>query len=341
LCHWSFIIWSFVLAAILLVSGCSKHSAPAPDVLAKVGSAEIRLADFNHEVERRAKANQPVVSAEALLDEMIGRELLLLKASQAGLSNDPEVRRAVQAVLINKFKERDMKPKLDNVEVTADEVRARYEGNLQQYTTPAKARLAMLYLQTDSKMSPEKRAELKVRLEQARQTAGSQLSPASNPLPVMARASASQSVTPAPASRTAFFGNLAISSSDDQASRYKGGDIGWFDQGREGYRWPTEVISAGMALATGEVSGVIETSKGYFVVAKTDSREPVVTPLEKVDATFRRQITVAKRQEAEQQYMKQLRSSVPVQIYTTALTSVTLPTVTAAKTEAPQPPAFP
>jgi len=149
LCHWSFIIWSFILAAILLVSGCSKHSAPATDVLAKVGSAEIRLADFNHEVERRAKANQPVVSAEALLDEMIGRELLLLKASQAGLSNDPEVRRAVQAVLINKFKERDMKPKLDNVEVTADEIRARYEGNLQQYTTPAKARLAMLYLQTD------------------------------------------------------------------------------------------------------------------------------------------------------------------------------------------------
>jgi len=157
----------------------------------------------------------------------------------------------------------------------------------------------------------------------------------------MARASASQSVTPAPASRTAFFGNLAISSSDDQASRYKGGDIGWFDQGREGYRWPTEVISAGLALATGEVSGVIETPKGYFVLAKTDSREPLVTPLEKVDATFRRQITVAKRQEAEQQYMKQLRSSVPVQIYTTALTSVTLPTVTAAKTEAPQPPAFP
>src|SRR5437899_57139 len=81
LSHWSFIIWPFILAAILLVSGCSKHSAPAPDVLAKVGSAEIRLADFNHEVERRAKANQPVVSAEALLDEMIGRELLLLKAN--------------------------------------------------------------------------------------------------------------------------------------------------------------------------------------------------------------------------------------------------------------------
>src|SRR6266704_3416220 len=73
--HWSFVShWSFVLAVILFMSGCSKHSAPAPDLLAKVGSAEIRLADFNHEVERRAKANQPVVSVQALLDEMIGRE---------------------------------------------------------------------------------------------------------------------------------------------------------------------------------------------------------------------------------------------------------------------------
>jgi len=66
--NWSLGHWSFIFGVILLVSGCSKHSAPAPDVLAKVGSAEIRLADFNHEVERRAKANQPVVSAEALLD---------------------------------------------------------------------------------------------------------------------------------------------------------------------------------------------------------------------------------------------------------------------------------
>src|SRR6266550_2248340 len=73
--HWSFVrCWSFILAVILLLSGCSKRSAPSPDVLAKVGSAEIRLADFNHEVERRAKANQPVVSVQALLDEMIGRE---------------------------------------------------------------------------------------------------------------------------------------------------------------------------------------------------------------------------------------------------------------------------
>jgi parvulin-like peptidyl-prolyl isomerase len=183
----------------------------------------------------------------------------------------------------------------------------------------------MLYLQADSKMSPDKRADLRARLEQAKRQ---MLADGAN--------QREPSIIP-----PGFFGNLAMSYSDDQASRYKGGDIGWCDQGREAYRWPTEVITAGMALSKGGISDVIETAKGLFLVAKTDSREPVVTPLEKMDATLRRQLTVTKRQETEQVFMKQLRAAVPVQIQTAALASINLPAVTTAKVEVAQPPAFP
>ena len=157
---------SLTLIVALLATGCSKQST-RPDLLAKVGPVEIRVEDFNKELERRAKANQPVPNAETLLEEMISRELLLLKASQSGLNNDPEVRRAIQSVLITKLKEREMKPRIDHVEVTAAEVRARYEQHLPQYTTPAKAHLAMLHLQIDPKMNEPDRTELRARLETA------------------------------------------------------------------------------------------------------------------------------------------------------------------------------
>ena len=88
------------------------------------------------------------------------------------------------------------------------------------------------------------------------------------------------------------------------------------------------------------MSDIIQTAKGFFLIAKTDTREPVATPLEKLDGTLRRQLTLAKRQEAERVFMKELRAATPVEVYSEALAAVRLP-ITTAKAEEPPPPSFP
>ena len=306
-----------IASVLALVAGCSKKENA--NVLAKVGPSEIQVDDFKREWALRAESSRTILSSEDLLEELISRELLLLKAKQSGLEQDPEVRRAIRGLLVNKLKERELKPRAESVEVTADEVRARYEQNRALYRTPAKARLAILYLQTDAKASEARLAEARARMAEARAAAGGEL--------------------PDPGRG---FGGVALTYSEDQASRYKGGDIGWLDVGREGYRWPKEVVAAGFALKNkGDVSDVIQTAKGLYLVAKLDTRAAVTTPLEQVEVTLRRQLAAEKRQQVEQAFMKSIREGVAVKINATALASLKSLPVNMAKAAEPPAPGIP
>src|SRR5438874_1755402 len=95
--HYASRVWYSCFGALLLaiLPGCSKPVAkPDPNVLAKVGPVEIRVEDFDREMDLRLKANRTVLSKSELLEEMIQQELLVLKAKQAGLEKDPDFLRA-------------------------------------------------------------------------------------------------------------------------------------------------------------------------------------------------------------------------------------------------------
>jgi peptidyl-prolyl cis-trans isomerase C len=335
--YWSL---SCLVAVLLLAPGCSKPVAKIdPNVLAKVGAVEIRVADFNREMELRLKANRTVLSKAELLDEMIQQELLLAKARQTGLENDPEFLRAQKVLLVSRYKERELRQQLDLPAIAATEVEARYQRTIDKYSRPAKARLAILYAKTEPKMSDEKRLGLRQKMDEAR----------------------ANSLQHRPDNRG--FGPMAIEYSEDQASRYKGGDIGWLDQGRDSYRWPKEVLAAGFSLkANGDVSEIIEipsspsplggegrgevshSSAGFYLVARLDWREGSVTPLSEVDSSIRRQLAVEKRREVEQNFLKKTREGVPVEIRSEALARVetpSIPVIATAKRTEPEPPAFP
>jgi peptidyl-prolyl cis-trans isomerase C len=306
------------LSAILgLAAGC-KPQATAPVVLAKVGSREIRVEDFNNEVQWRLKNHRPLPDKEALLNEMITRELLVQKARAAGLENDPDFRRSYEGMLVSRIQERELTPRLDAVKPPPETVRALYEKNLAQYTRPAKARLAFIYIKIEPRMSADKLSEAEARIQEALKLAKA--------LP--------------PSSRG--FDRVAVDYSEDQASRYKGGDVGWFDQGRTAYRWPAEVVSAGFALkTTGEISGVIRATNGFYIVSKLESRDSVITPLEQVQTSLERGLLTEKRREVEAAFRRETRAYAAVESFTQVLANVQYPAPTMAKAEEPQPPSLP
>src|SRR5437870_866927 len=119
--------------AMLLTSGC-KPKATAPNVLARVGSREIRVEDFKKEVEWRIKNQRPLPDKQSLLEEMISRELLLQKARAAGLEDDPDVRHSYESLLAGKLRERLLTPRIDALKVSSEEVQARYEKTVSQNT---------------------------------------------------------------------------------------------------------------------------------------------------------------------------------------------------------------
>jgi peptidyl-prolyl cis-trans isomerase C len=300
-----------------LFSGRAPKSQ-GPAVLAKVGAREIAIEDFQQEVAWRRQNGRPVPDKAMLLEEMIARELRVQKARVAGLEHDPGVRRTYEDILAAKIEQRELMPLLEAAEVARVEIEAAYQTNLARYTQPAKYHLALIYIKTDRRTSSARLAEIESRMAEARHLA--QAMPA----------------------RSQGLGRVAADFSEDQASRYKGGDIGWFDQGRVGYRWPSEVIAAGCALReNGDLSEVLHTAEGFYLVMRLDYRPQRVTPLESVEPAIRRQLLADKQRQVQARFAQDLRALAPVQIDARVLAGLESSTTTMAEAKERVPPALP
>ncbi len=300
---------------LCVVPACQKQTDT--QVLARVGDHEIRVADFEQERDRRLQEHRPLPPNAVLLDEMIQRRVLLMKAERAGLTKDPEVQRTYENILIGKLKSRELEPDLRSVQVSAAEVRARYEQEQGRYQFPAKARVALLFLGTNPKMPAERLAELRNSMEEARRVALQ--------LPTGTRG----------------FGALAINYSEEQASRYRGGDIGWIEQGAD-TRWPAAVMEAVFGFSTnGEISPVITTDRGLFLVMRTDYRGPGLQPLDSVEASIRQELLSEKRARLEENFKKNVREVAAITVNQKALASIQPPAMATASNAEPKPPAFP
>ena len=297
------------LFAAALLCGCGKKpvaSAGSP-VLAKAGDEVITVDDFQKEVERRTARNLPVPDKAILIEEMLVRLAAVSRARQAKLDTDADTRREMENVLIAKLRAQELEARLDTVTVTDDELRAAYEASAASHSRPAKVRLAMLHLQGDAKMSDAKRAELHARMEEGLKKA------AENPAPGGRGAAAGG------------FGHIAVEYSDDQISRYRGGDLGWLDEGNYSYRWPKAVLEAGYALPQGSVSSIIETDTGLYAVMKTDRRDGSTTSLEEAKSSLRRELLAKKRSSIEAAFLAENRQLTGAEILTDVLATVTLP----------------
>jgi parvulin-like peptidyl-prolyl isomerase len=213
----------------------------------------------------------------------------------------------MENVLIAKLRAQELEAKLAAVTVSDDELRAAYDSGSAKLTRPAKVRLAILQIQGDVKMSDAKRAELRARMEEALQKA------AENPAEGGRGGAAGG------------FGKVAAEYSDDQVSRYRGGDIGWLDDGNFTYHWPKAVLAAGYALEKGGRSGIIEADGSLYTVMKTDVRDGATTSFEEAKTLLRRELLAKKRAEIESAFLAENRSRTAAEINTGVLSTVTIP----------------
>src|SRR5713226_2142040 len=124
---WTLRSWGVSLALLVLLGfGCSKRVAN-PDVLALVGSRPITIQDFEREMKWWQESRRPMPDKDALLEQMIRRELRLQKARAAGLENDPEVKRRYEIMLAGRVEELELRPVLEQVKATPEDVHATYE----------------------------------------------------------------------------------------------------------------------------------------------------------------------------------------------------------------------
>lgn len=311
-------------AAVWLLAQCKKTPSQSSDhtTLAVVAGQTLTAEDLVKEAEWRRAGNQPVPAPEILLEEMVNRLALVERARKSGIGSDPETKRRIESLLIAGLREKELDSELAKVVVTDKELAAAYEARREEFSRKALDRFAILFQSAHSKMSDDRRAESRARLESAIS---------------MAKAN------PATGGRgpaASGFGSVAADYSDDQASRYRGGDIGWVEAGAV-TRLPAAVIDAGRALKKNTHSDIIDTEDGFYVIMKTDERPGGARPLEEISERLRKSLLDEKQLAIEKRFIAEALKLAKVEMNIDAARKVGLPAGSRPKNPSDEPAGFP
>ena len=138
------------------------------------------------------------------------------------------------------------------------------------------------------------------------------------------------------------FGPLALKYSDDRASMYQGGVIGWLiDHPDRKYKWGDSVIKQLFALEKpGDVSPIVETPEGFYLIRLVAAEEVREKTFNQVQHGIKNQLLLEKQKAVRENFIADLLEHADVVINNEVLAQV--PTLSDAKKNGQdQPPAMP
>jgi parvulin-like peptidyl-prolyl isomerase len=279
-----FILGGLILTVLVYLYWQYEHNK---EVIAKVGQFEISKSEFKKEMRYRGGDNLSMLNKKALLEEMILKKLLLNKAQADDLPNEASIQREYNLLLMGKIRERYLETERKKIVISKSDLENYYKENKEKYRIPTKCEFAILFFKKRSKdvkkekeLIAEKFAEVKALLKDDK-------------LPKAKKG----------------FGSYAIDYSEHQASRYRGGELGWFSQGKE-VNWEQKVLDVGFKLkALGDLSSMVETKKGYYLVRLMDETKERYKTFKKVQGAVKHQLLMQKQKEIKENFYTHLRKA--------------------------------
>ncbi|MDB6154741.1 MAG: hypothetical protein JWL90_3194 [Chthoniobacteraceae bacterium] len=271
----------FGLLTVLLLgsAACSRRTvsspAPAANVLAQIGDDVITTEQFQAAMARRRVANQPEAK-HALLNEMIRFRTLVQEARRRGLDRDPEVIEAYESMLAGKVREMNTEAQKGRLIVSAQEVEDYYQAHPQEFSIPSRIRVAMIFVEAAVNFTKTSRDDRRAVIQAGREKALSLDNHKSG------------------------FGSLAAEYSYDQATKFRGGDIGYLVEGTPETALGSEVLTAAFALKSpGDLSEIISTERGFFLLRLMEHQPGATRPLSQVERPIRQRLAQQKQQQIE------------------------------------------
>ena len=281
--------FSVLIISIVGISAYWRHHQNK-EVVAWIGNIPIEQSEFLKEMHYRGGVFAHELDKQVLLDEMIIKKLMLNKAYELGYHEHPDTQRDYEHLLVGRVRKTFLEGDRAAVNITDDDIERYYLKHQLDYQIPQKDRFAIVFFKKRGK-SPNKRSFEKLELIQ-------QLAIADK----------------LPKDTKQGFGKLSISNSEHQVSRYKGGDIGWFSKGEKVF-WEKPVLEAGFSLKNlGDISDIIETEKGYYIVRLMQREEATSSPFETVKARIRHQLILSEQRAVKNRFNDSLREDFRVSI---------------------------
>ncbi|MCX5868438.1 MAG: peptidylprolyl isomerase [Proteobacteria bacterium] len=269
-----------IIACILLISlgmGACKKKAGGGKNLASYQGGVITQGDLDQEMNKyppqaRSRFETPQ-GKEEILNRLIEQRLMAKAAQERGLEKDPEFAQRIE----------DMRQRLlidalrrkittGEAQISDPDVEKYYQDNEKQYHTAEMVRVRNLQVKTD--------AEARKLLQTLRM-------------------------------KKDKFENLITKYSQDEVTKSRGGDTGFFPKGS---RDPAFEDAAFKLKKEGEVSGVVKTAQGFHLLQLVEKRPEVIRPLDQVREEIKRRINFDKQREAFTNFMNQEKEKAKVQI---------------------------
>jgi parvulin-like peptidyl-prolyl isomerase len=314
---------AFLPMSLLLVTclasftSCSRQSSPkaesgpatglSADCVARVGDISISRQAFEQEFERRGDWR----SKDAVLEQMIRSAALLSRARAIGYDRDPEVVARINQFIVARFQE-DQWAKQSAALVDESDVEGFYQRNSARFTTPEAVRASILLVKCSPRATEGKRAELKRKAESL--------------------------LTEARQANAEGFVRLVGRHSEDQSTRYVGGDTGWLHADGALTRWPAAVSHAAFTLTNAaDFAPLVATTEGFYIVRLSERKAAFVRPFDEAREGIKYQLTQERKHRQQREFFEEMKSGLKIEINSPLLESI--PSRTRANDQ--QPPTLP
>ena len=294
---------SVLLALLVVVTACNpKHQNEAKSATASndagallsVGSITVDQADLDYQLKDGQGGRHDEESGKKALAELASRAQFVQAAFDADLQHDPMVRAEIARILINRLKEKNLYPQLKAATTTPlpdSRLRELYAAGESRFRSNEKRQVAVLWLNPNG--DPQREKQYSEKLTAARDWLFKNGDLKDHP--------------------AQGFSVLGVDYSEHQASRYKGGVVGWLESGSGTDVWSKAVAQIAFSLKDiGEVSAVIDRPEGVFLVRYMALKPALLRPFEAVADELRQAELLVIRQSLEAKFNAAIGEKYPV-----------------------------
>jgi parvulin-like peptidyl-prolyl isomerase len=277
-------------APVLIASIAAATFAADSDVVARIGSVEVKTSEIRDEIgkldaiQQASLLKQPELLNQAVRTLLV-RRLVLKEAKAKKWENQPAVAQALERLrdtaITESYLQSVSNPPAD---YPGDaELKAAYEANKASLVVPRQFQLAQIFIAVPKDADKAAADKAQARLDE---------------------------VQKALKGRSAEFAELARANSDEKASAAKDGEIGWLAEAQIQPAIREKVADA----AKNTVLAPLRLDDGWHIVKVLDIREQRTAAFDEVSGQLRQRMRAEKQRAASAEYINKLLKENPVAI---------------------------
>ncbi len=287
--------------ALIIVLGmvslyvCRPASANGDKIVAKYGDKQMTLADLEQIVSLETMGRQklddmPESAREVILQKIVRMLAVADYARSKGFDKNPDIKEQMRLLtdnfLASAYLKMDVADKAAE-NLTDQDLKVFYNTHKDEFKAPEMVKASRILIRVDKGASEGSQKAAKEKAEE-----------------ILKRLKKGED-----------FAKLASQFSDDEATRVKGGELGFMPKGK----MVPEFDKAAFSAKPGEVVGPIRTSYGYDIVKVEEMKPAAVEPFDKVKDSVKEKATAEMKKSKVEEAIDQAMKDLNVQFYPEAL----------------------